>query len=155
MNKDIRKITTKENDLKTNKKEIEELITSCYLQSSEYSGNLSSILRQLAFAEGALFWFSKINFKSPDVLLILGFSILIVFFILDAVQYFVGLIQYENLAKTFHHDYKINKIYDPNKYEMNPPEYIDLFFYLKIIAILIASVILIYGFIHGYLCPII
>lgn len=134
------------------KKEIENQISACYKETSEYSGHLSSILRQLAFAEGALFWFSKTNFSTPNILLILGFSILIAFFIFDAIQYLVGLIQYENLAKTFHRDYKKNKIYDPNKYEMDPPKYIDLFFYIKIIAILFASVILIYSFISGYLC---
>lgn len=134
------------------KKEIESQIVSCYNQSAEYSGHLSVILRQLAFAEGALFWFSKLNFKASDILLILGLSALIVFFILDAAQYLVGLTQYENLAKKFHHDYKINKLYDPNKYDMNPPEYIDSFFYLKIFVILIASIILIYSFISGYVC---
>lgn len=134
------------------KREIEAQISNCYAQVSKYSGHLSNIFRQLAFAEGALFWFSKINFNASNLLLIIGFSILIFYFILDALQYFSGLLEYEKIAKKFHHDYKDNKIYDLEKYDMEPPKYIDVFFYLKLITLVLASVILIYSFINGYTC---
>jgi hypothetical protein len=106
------------NDLQKNKQEIESQISSCYSQVAKYSAHLSNIFRQLAFAEGALFWFSKLHLNASDLSLMIGFSVLIVYFILDAIQYFVGLVEYERLAKKFHDDYKKNKIYDTDNYEM-------------------------------------
>ncbi len=48
------------------KKEIEQFISRGYEEIDFYSSQLSNILRQLAFAEGALFWFCKEKFNIID-----------------------------------------------------------------------------------------
>lgn len=62
---------------------------------------LSGICRQLAFAEGGICWFFKSSTcqLSPDVIFILKF--LILFFVLDASQYFLAAAIYWLVAKYY------------------------------------------------------
>lgn len=131
-----------------NKKNIIKTITHCYKEVSDYSARLSSIFRQLAFSEGLLFWFAYEKLSAPILLLIIGFTLLIIYFILDLVQYFFGLRHFENLATTFNRDYK-NNILDLKNYEIKLPSSLDLFFYFKMVIMCLASIILIFSFVLG------
>jgi hypothetical protein len=63
-----------------------------------YSDRLSSACRQLAFAEGAVFW----AFKEPNSLSLwvaIGFFILVCYFVTDTLQYYFGMRDYERLGE--------------------------------------------------------
>lgn len=132
------------------KAKIEGSICHSYSEAATYSNELSKICRQLAFAEGALFWFSKQNLGSSTTFLIIGFSILLMYFLFDALQYLSGLLKFQSQADQKYRDYKVNKIYDEDNYEI-PYEFhlTDLFFYIKLIMILLSSITLIYAFLNG------
>jgi len=85
----------KENEIKT---AINEEIWSIYDSNTKI---LSGICRQLAFAEGGICWFFKSSScqLSQDVIFILKF--LIIFFALDAAQYFLAVIIYWFVAKYY------------------------------------------------------
>ncbi len=137
--------------IKAKKEEIE-LFLNRYFQEYEcYSRELSVICRQLAFAEGALFWFSKQNLNASDILVSFGFGALIIYFIFDALQYFVGMRKNEQLSNQFYRDYKVNKNYDINNYEIpeNHHLILNVFFYFKLIMISLSSALLIYALGHG------
>lgn len=140
----------KESQLKEDKKEIERHIMFLYREAESYSSRLSSILRQLAFVEGGLFWFSKINFNTPNPILIIGFSFLVLYFVFDALQYFNGLIEYEKLGDKLYRDFKVHRIYIPDNYEEEPPKSIGVLFYIKILIIFISSILLIFIFMNGF-----
>lgn len=70
---------------------------------------LSNICRQLAFAEGGICWFyiSNVNHLRPSTEISSIFFYLILFFIVDALQYLVNSIIYASVA--FYYERKNNK----------------------------------------------
>lgn len=81
--------------------EIQKLIDDHKRESVDYTVILSSVLRQIAFTEGSLFWFLKMQFQVGIISIILGFSALLFFFICDAVQYYNGYSKYKKQAEIF------------------------------------------------------
>lgn len=81
------------------KNDLEENINSCYQASSEYSSALSSICRQIAFAEGALYWFAFTGFHFPAKYIIVGYLFLLFYFFIDSFQYVLGYVAYKRKAK--------------------------------------------------------
>lgn len=138
------------NNIEKSKEKIEASISHSYAETVGYSNELSKICRQLAFAEGALFWFSKQNLGSSITFLIIGFSILLMYFLFDALQYLAGLLKFQSQADQKYRDYKVNKIYDEDNYEIPYKFHLtDLFFYIKLIMIFLSSITLIYAFLNG------
>lgn len=91
------------------KKEIEQFINRGYEEIDFYSSQLSKILRQLAFAEGALFWFCKEKFNSSTFLIGVGFAFLLFYFLFDAKQYLSGLLHFKKQTAKFYDDFVIKK----------------------------------------------
>ncbi|AOW57836.1 TPA: hypothetical protein ACPYPK_001038 [Legionella pneumophila] len=61
-----------------------------------YTTEASKIARQVAFAEGAIFWALYILMQNgPKSLIITFYSILLLFFIFDLIQYVYGAIRFE------------------------------------------------------------
>lgn len=81
--------------------EIQKLIDDHKRESVDYTVILSSVLRQIAFTEGSLFWFLKIQFQVGVISIIFGFSALLLFFICDAVQYYNGYSKFKKQAEIF------------------------------------------------------
>ncbi len=81
--------------------EIQKLIDDHKRESVDYTVILSSVLRQIAFTEGSLFWFLKMQFQVGIISIILGFSALLLFFICDAVQYYNGYSKFKKQAEIF------------------------------------------------------
>jgi len=63
-----------------------------------YTGEASKIGRQLAFAEGAILWFYHTNVDAYFSFILISFTFLLIYFILDLLQYFIGGINFESLA---------------------------------------------------------
>ena len=99
-------------------KNIEDHIERCYSESVQYTGILSSICRQLAFAEGGLFWFLKDKMHVCDRLIVIGFLVLVLYFIFDAIQYLVGHIIFLRKSKEWEADLKEKKIVDEKHYDI-------------------------------------
>lgn len=140
-------------EINSAEKEIEDFIQRNYSVAVVYSSQLSTVLRQLAFAEGALFWFCKIQFSLSIIPIAIGWAFLLFFFACDAIQYFLGYQYFRIQADKFLADFK-NEIYDVNHYYMNQssPQKLHYFFYLKIGMITCSSLILIFSFLIGIYC---
>lgn len=141
------KNNTNKKDVDSKKEEIESFLNRYFQEYECYSKELSLICRQLAFAEGALFWFSKQNLGASEFLVSFGFGVLIIYFIFDALQYFVGMRKNEQLSNQFYRDYKVNKNYDIDNYAIpeNHHLILNVFFYMKLIMLSVSSVLLIYA----------
>lgn len=129
---------------------IEELITNCYSESSSYTATLSSICRQIAFAEGALFWFLYSELKVSIYYIVVGFLFLLIYFILDLIQYLIGYNIYQKRAKIWEDSLK-KGILLKNNYEF-PNDFfywINKFLVYKLLFLFISSSVLIIGFIVG------
>jgi Ca2+/Na+ antiporter len=135
-------------------KEIEGQISQCYGESSNYTAILSSICRQIAFAEGALFWFLYSEIKVSLKFVAVGFLVLLIYFLLDLVQYIIGQYIYRKKAKSWETDLK-NQILSKNNYEFETDFFywIDRVLFFKLSFLFLASLILIVGYIIGlFLC---
>lgn len=134
-------------NLVARKAEIEQFISSCYSEVADYTKEISVICRQLAFAEGGLFWFARTEFHISNRVLFYAFAFLLSYFILDAFQYLAGMWKYKKIAHKSYDDYKVNKIYFLEKYKIpNKFGLLEFFFYTKLLALGVSSAILIYNF---------
>ena len=107
-----------------------------------YMDKVSSVCRQLAYAEGVVLWF--IFSANPNKFVFLGFLFLILYFMGDVIQYGIGMRSYYNLAKEHAKKYereneklKLSDIKKPSS--MNKAE--KQCFYVKLIFIGIASIV--------------
>lgn len=134
-------------------KDIEKHIEFYYQESVNYTARLSSICRQLAFAEGVLLWFLKCNFHISTLIMILGFLFLTFYFIFDVIHYLVGYVKYDNLAIKITN--KLNEKNNMEKKEYETPinfNYsLHILLYVKLVLIGIASLLLIIGFCQSIL----
>ena len=128
--------------------EIQKLIDEHKRESVEYTIILSSILRQIAFTEGSLFWFFKIQFQVNIVSIILGFSALLLFFMSDAVQYYNGYTKFKKQAAIFEKN-MANKMVNETDYQDPHGLHlsITLPFKIKLIFLLIATTALVIDFV--------
>lgn len=131
------------------RKEIEAFIEKKIEESDTYSGQLSTVLRQTAFAEGVLFWFCKTEFSLSMSLISAGWFFLLLYFVFDAAQYFGGYRHARGQVDQYLKDFK-NGNRDLNHYlnQAIPHNAISMFKW-KIIMIIISSFILIYCFLIG------
>ena len=129
--------------------EIQKLIDDHKKESVEYTLILSSILRQIAFTEGSLFWFLKIQFQVNILSIILGFSALLLFFISDAVQYYNGYTKFKKQADIFENN-MANKKVNESDYQDSQGLHlsITLPFKIKLIFLLIATAALVFDFLE-------
>jgi hypothetical protein len=110
------------------------------------ASTLSTTCRQLALGEGGLCWLIKAaNFNchiSSQINFI--FILLVIFFILDALQYLVISINYHDLAKKY--DEKILKSQIKKIEKLSEPKNVNrisnIFFILKLFTLVLASLIL-------------
>lgn len=113
-----------------------------------YSSEASKIARQLAFTQGAIFWiiYSNMDCNQPKLLLGIFYTVLILFFICDLIQYLHGAYKFEQLAMT------LKNIKEKNKLKLNyeDPDYfvqsIKMFFSIKFIFLSISFLLLIVMF---------
>jgi len=131
------------------KETTEDKIDKIWKISRTYSAEASKISRQLAFGEGAIFW---MFFREPDKLsnlILIGLVFLVLYFVFDILQYFIGSFINKNLAVT----------YEENKENLNPSDIerpkslndpVYLFYYLKFVMLLVASLLLISMFISKW-----
>ncbi len=89
--------------------DLEKNINDCYKASSDYSSTLSSICRQIAFAEGALYWLLFTGFNISSKYIIVGYFFLLFYFFSDLFQYLFGYIAYKKKAEQ-NQEYLDNKI---------------------------------------------
>ncbi|RUR17878.1 hypothetical protein ELY21_10285 [Legionella sp. km535] len=113
-----------------------------YARYSFYTSESSKIARQVAFVEGAIFWtvYWLIECR-PKFLLITFFSILIIFFIIDLVQYLYGAFLSNSDAQTIKKIHQQNPGKDIN-YNLGDEtgKKIEKFFILKMIFLGISVV---------------
>lgn len=130
--------------------DVESHISQCYAESSNYTAILSSICRQIAFAEGALFWFLYSELKVSLNYLAIGFLILLLYFFLDLIQYLIGHYMYQNKAKNWENDLKNGVLLKKNyEFETDFFYWIDRVLILKLVCLFFASLLLFIGFILG------
>lgn len=115
---------------------------------SFYSSEASKIARQIAFAEGAIFWALYFLMQNGTKALIIAFySVLLLFFIFDLIQYVVGAFFFSYEAKVIKKLMKSNK-QDPS-YEIGDfvGQSIKKYYVLKLIFLGVATLLLINMFI--------
>lgn len=136
-----------------NKEEIEKKIDEKYHESVEYTKIISTICRQLAFAEGAVLWFLEDKFHISISVMIGCFCALILYFTFDIIQYLIGHIKYSNKGKELEEKYHGQEDYNINNYkntnDFNKP--IEILLYIKLIFIALASFLLLIGFFQSVL----
>ncbi|WP_447531153.1 hypothetical protein [Legionella pneumophila] len=147
---------SKNSQLQENSKverEIEEFIRRNYEEVDVYSGNLSSILRQLAFAEGVLFWFCYEQFNISIIIISFGWAFLLLYFVCDSIQYLLGYMHFKRQGDKYFKDYYEKKILNLDNYiHQDMPQSLNWMFRLKILTIVFSSVILLFGFLMGIYC---
>ncbi|MBX9586501.1 MAG: hypothetical protein K2X50_04500 [Gammaproteobacteria bacterium] len=126
---------------------IDKIINEKYSESADYTRILSEICRKMAFAVGSVYWFLWSYFQIQIFIVIFGFFSLLLFFALDAVQYYNGYKNCERQAKRFEknrdRNHNTEEDYEDDLYFHDP---IDLPFWLKLISLSLAFVLLIIGF---------
>jgi hypothetical protein len=131
------------------REELEKNINNCYIASSEYSSTLSSICRQIAFAEGALFWLLYTGFSFSSRYIIVGYLFLLFYFFTDLFQYLFGFIAFKKKAKQ-NEKYLENKIIIEKFHTISDDDLYWVYkaLHLKLIFIALSSstIILIFSF---------
>lgn len=134
--------------IKDSYEEIEETINNKFWNVySDNTSKLSKICRQLAFAEGGICWF-YINNKHFSIQIKLTLTLLLLFFIADAFQYFLLAINNKKYAELY--EDLLSREIIKKKEQIHRPASINIsgtFCYgLKIFFIIIASLLLIANF---------
>ena len=129
---------------KEEKKTLEDYVNKCFQNSSDYSSILSSICRQIAFAEGALYWFLYSEFNLSTNYIMAGYLFLLFYFFSDMAQYFLGYLVYKIKAKQ-NQIYLKNELKTEYLYEISED---DLYWVykamnLKLLFIVVSSLTLI------------
>lgn len=138
------------NKSKLQQYEIEKLIDEHAKEATEYTRILSGIFRQLAFSEGSLFWFLKAQLAVSTPLITFGFIFLVFFFIGDALQYFNGYVKFNREVKRFEKNLLQGKTFERNYQDSAGLHLaITIPFKCKLLCLIIATVILMVGFIEG------
>lgn len=150
----MNKVTTSKNEAADNmvRQEIEQFIEKKIEETSIYSGHLSTVLRQLAFGEAALLWFSKEQFNLPIGLISIGWGFLLLYFAFDAMQYFFGYQHAQGQVSQYLKDFK-SGIRDLDHYMNQTIPHISIsMFKWKIAMMIISSTILVFCFSIGIYC---
>ena len=145
MNADKKKLSEKD---KVNNK-----IKKYWSYYQKYTHKLSGVCRKLAFAEGGAFWILKTTTKEFPTIIVLGLFMLVLYFICDALQYYIGMKGYDDLATQTKEKLANNpslKASNVNNDAVNKK--IDFFLNLKLIFIGLASVFLLLGFANPFFC---
>ena len=132
------------------KKGILKKIDLAYERYSFYTIEVSKIARQVAFAEGAIFWALYFLMQSgPKPLIISFYSVLLLFFIFDLIQYVIGANSFEKEAEFMKKIIKSNNDKSLN-YEIGDDvgKGIKKFYILKLVFIGISTLLLIFMFIY-------
>lgn len=127
----------------TEKERAKRKIDKYFAEYEIYTDKLSDVCRQLAFAEGGAFWILKPSTGNISTIIILGLFSLVLYFILDTLQYYFGKVDYEKLAEKYKKKLKDNpgmKSSDIKKGDVNKRA--EFCFNTKIILIGITSIIL-------------
>jgi hypothetical protein len=139
---------------KTDQKEVDrdinEKIDKLWAEFEELTRIFSNILRQLAFAEGAIFWIFKLEAKNASLLSVItffGLMFLVFFFFADAMQYYLGKKDHECWAQSCEDKKQWCKVLS----EYDKPQSVnnrnEICFDMKIFFISISSLILIFEFV--------
>lgn len=122
-----------------------EEIKKIYNRGNKYSGDASKIARQLAFGEGAIFWFFFFREPRLAIIITIGLLFLVLYFIFDISQYIIATWVNKNLASTYEHLNSKDAPMEPEKIQrppsMNNP--ISACYYIKFIMLSLASLIVI------------
>lgn len=124
------------------KKGTDETLQSLWLRCDFFSGQASKIGRQLAFAEGVVFWslYTQMDCK-PKMLVVAFYLVLILYFIIDLLQYMYGAYKFEQKAilrkESKKNDQKVPSVGD----EIG--KNIKMFFTIKLIVLIPSFFILI------------
>lgn len=147
-----KKITAPNESSNAVRREIEDFIEKKIEETNIYSGQLSTVLRQMAFAEAALFWFCKDQFNLPILLISISWVFLLLYFAFDASQYFFGYQHAQGQVNQYLKDFK-NGNRDLNHYmDQTIPRTSFSMFKWKIAMIFISSAMLIFCFSIGIYC---
>lgn len=140
------------NNYAEEKRDVRETIEMYWNEFQAYTDKLSTVCRQLAFAEGGIFW---IFFqKNAPGFIVLGFFFLILYFVFDVLQYYFGRNECLEFAEKAQEKYETNKniSFRDIKKPKNPHKKIRKLLEIKLIFIAIASGILFLIFIKEFLC---
>lgn len=125
-----------------NKERTEDKIQKIWARASQYSGEASRVARQLAFGEGAIFWFFFHDKHDLSMPIAAGMFFLVMYFIFDIAQYIIGSWINKNLASIYEEPNKKNL--EPNQITrpptMNNPMYFC--YYAKFFMLGIGSLLL-------------
>lgn len=132
----------------SNQKDVKGKIKEFWDEYEENTKLLSNVTRQLAFAEGGVFWILKGTNNELSIIELLGFFALFLFFVFDVMQYYFAKRDYYKWSKSCEDMSDKNpnlKLTDIEKLpEVN--ENAKNFFNLKLISITIASILLFLDF---------
>lgn len=136
--------------MKTNNSGMEcektEKINQFWRVSRSYSAEASKIARQLAFGEGAVFWFFFTENQIMANFIFLGLLFLVLYFVLDVLQYIIGAFKNKQLANFYEQNESLLELKNIGRQEgFNAPMYVC--YYSKFFMLLIASLILVSLFI--------
>lgn len=135
---------------KVEKVNLSDKIDSYWEVYGEYSNKASNIGRQLAFSEGAVFWLMYLNMDTnpPKLILSIFYSVLIIYFISDLVQYLYCAFKFKEKAVTLRNVIKQNK---GKKLEYQyPDEFIkplNTFYIVKFLILSLSTILLIVMFV--------
>ena len=131
--------------------EVQKKIKEYWDQYKTFTDKFSNILRQLAWTEIGVFWIFMYKSNCRPNAIIIGFFLLVLFFISDSLQYYLGLRDYYVLAKKS----EDQRVKNPNiklseiEKTSSVNERANFCFYIKIIFISIASLTLVLYLVFG------
>ena len=125
-----------------------ERLDKYYDQYRTYTDKLSLASRQLAFAEGGVFWIFGKNNISFDIAT--GLFFLVIYFIFDASQYYLGMRNYEALAAASRKKFMAGEYEKIRKGKVNKK--LKKLVKLKLLFLAADSVILAFSFLKIVLC---
>lgn len=143
------------NDKSKDECDFEKNINNCLQASSEYSSTLSSICRQIAFAEGALYWLLYTKFNLHTNYIIIGYLFLLFYFFSDLFQYLLGYIVFKQKARQ-NKEHLGNKITNEGLHDVSDEDLYWVYkaMHLKLILIALSSCTIILLFSSMLICGI-
>ncbi len=140
---------------RTNQDKIQEKIEFYWDNYKEYSYEASKIARQIAFGEGAIFGFILAKGMPFSIIIILGLSFLLGYFIFDLFHYFVGSWINRNKAREFQSCHNKGHIKKPS--EVSVSENFQwptiTLYYIKLCTLIPATVFLGISLVRALLQP--
>lgn len=135
--------------IENEKQTLSKKITNYWKSYDYFTEQASKIGRQLAFSEGAVFWLMYLNMSSnpPKLILSIFYSLLILYFVSDLLQYLYGAFKFKELAVTLRNVKNQNDSDQPDySYPDDFVKPLNTFYVIKFLILTFSTILLIIMF---------